>query len=91
MCDTLTPELELSAARMDVQCCTHRLACIAASMRLAASVPASADLGHAHAVLTLRADRGDATAIRRLAEYRKAATALEGARVALAELTAGAR
>jgi hypothetical protein len=80
---TLTPELEISAARMDLQCYATRLAGIQAWMRLLAGVPADAPFGFAHTVF-LR--RGDAMAHRKLAEYEAAGSDLEGARIALAEL-----
>jgi hypothetical protein len=77
---------EVSAARMDLQCTGSILASAAYWMRVLAGIPQDAPIGFAQAILTQRADRGDKTAARKLAEFDEAATAYEGARTALATL-----
>lgn len=81
------PELEISATRMDLQCTQHRLTLVMDWMRRLARVPAEASFWYAYTALTRRADQGDRYAARKISEFHHAATAYEGARVALAELT----
>lgn len=85
--ETLTPELEISAARMELQCTGSILATVAYWMRILAGVPQSASVWYAYTFLQQRAEKGDRAAARKLAEFHEAATAYEGARVALADLT----
>jgi hypothetical protein len=85
--ETLTPELEISAARMDLWCAKSVLANVAYWMRVHAGVPQSASVWYAYLFLQQRAAKGDLTAARKLTEFHKAATACEGARVVLAGLT----
>lgn len=86
MSETMTPELEISAARMDVECTTHRLI---ASMNWIKDVTRTPRYGHiefAMVKLRDRVEHGDSTAVRAMRAYEEAATDYEGARVALAEL-----
>ena len=85
---TLTPELEISAARMDLQCAEHRLRLVAVRMRLAVKGGQDASFGHVYSALARRADRGNRCAARLIAQFRDAAAVHEGARAALVELTA---
>ena len=85
--EILPSNVEIAAARMDLWCATSVLANVAYWMRAHAGVPQTASVWYAHPVLQQRAENGDRTAARKLAEFDQAATAYEGARVALADLT----
>jgi hypothetical protein len=84
--ETLTPELEIAAARMDLQCASNILVHAAYSMRKYAGIPQAASVWHAYTILEQMAGRGDKFARRVLTEFGKSATGYEGARVALIEL-----
>lgn len=84
--EEITPELEISAARMDLWCASSVLTNVAYWMKVLTGVPQPASVWYAHCFLHQRAAKGDKTAARKLAEFDKAATAYEGARVALADL-----
>lgn len=85
--EDLTPELEISAAWQDVESTGRLVASAAYWMKSTAGIPQDAPIGFAQAILTQRTDRGDEVAARKLREFDEAATAYEGARVALADLT----
>lgn len=84
--ETLTPELELSAARMDLWCATSILNNATYWMRVHAGVPQAASVWYAHTILQQRAAKGDRAAVRKLAEFDEATTGYEGARAAVAIL-----
>lgn len=86
--ETLTLEQELAATRMDLWCATSRLSNVAYWMRVHARIPHTASVWYAHCILQQRAEKGDETAVRKLREFDEAATAYEGARVAVAILSA---
>ena len=85
---TLAPDLEISAARMDLQCAEHRLSLVAHRMRLTVKGSRAASFGHVYGALARRAGRGNRYAGRLLDAFHEAATFHEGARTALVELTA---
>jgi hypothetical protein len=70
-----------SAARMDLWCTSSALSRAAYWMRVHAGVPQSASVWYAHTVLANRAEKGDRSAARKLAEFDHAATEYEGDRV----------
>src|SRR4051812_20160788 len=83
----LTPELEISAARMDLWLAKSRLEAVTHWMRRQAGIPEGASFWFAYLAYKDREAAGDKLAARKLAEFSEAATAYEGARVALIELT----
>ena len=81
---TLTPEEEIAAARQDLKSTGRLLVHAANAMKDTARIPREAAVGYAQTILM---HRTDLIARVRLDQYVKAATAYEGARVALADLT----
>lgn len=84
--EQLTPEQEIAAARLDLQCTAHRLTLIARHMQTRTPGIGTAPLQYAVTSFEGRAGQGDKAAVRTLALFRQAASAYEGARTALAEL-----
>jgi hypothetical protein len=85
--ETLTPEQEINAARMDLQCTRNILGHAVNDLRRAAGLPANAPAPLALTFAENRARSGDARAARAVNAFLGAASDYEGARVALAELT----
>jgi hypothetical protein len=84
--ETLTPEQEINAARMDLQCTRNILFHTANDLRRVAGLPAGAPAYRA-LVAAERLARTDSRAARAVKAYLDAASDYEGARVALVELT----
>ena len=82
----MTPELELSAARMDVQCSSNILFYAIKDLYRAARMPVEAHPMHAYYAVCDQAAEGCKWASRKIAKFHEAASYYEGSRVALAEL-----
>lgn len=85
--EQLTPEQEISAARMDLQCTAHRVTLLARDMQRRTPGDGTAPFPYAYSQFERRVSQADKFASRTLALFRQAASAYEGARTALAELT----
>ena len=81
--ETLPHDVEVKAARQDVESTGRLLVHAANAMKDTAGIPRTAHLGYAQTILT---HRTDLIARVHLAQFAEAATTYEGARVALADL-----
>jgi hypothetical protein len=85
--EQLTPEQEIAAARVDLQCTAHRVTLLAHHMQARTPGDGTAPFPYAFTSFERRAGEGDKSAARTIELFCQAAAAYEGARVALSELT----
>lgn len=79
-------EVEFGSAKVDVWCAWTHLTATAADLRRAVGMPADGPVMVAYAKLAEKSAAGDERCARMLALFDSAATVMEGARVALAEV-----